>query len=364
MCSDGDWGVKCWGINGEGELGDGTTNWASPTPVDTIGLSSGVIALAAGFHHTCAINNLGGVECWGRNSTGQLGDGTTTSSNTPVNVVGLSSGAIAIAAGIEHTCALISGGAVKCWGRNWAGQLGDGTFNDSLTPVTVSGLSSGATVLVVGAAHTCASTGTGVKCWGRNWENQLGDGTQTNSSVPVNVGSLSDTILSISAGYDFTCALNDQGNIKCWGRNSEGQLGDGTRTDRLYPVLTQGLTGGAISIASNGQSSCAMLTGRSVKCWGMNDSGQAGDNTVSRLLKPESVVNSPSPAISLSVGFNNSCIIGNDGKAYCWGVNNWYQIGDNTRIDRSDPCQVSDLTGVSIISNGGEHSWHFFQQEG
>jgi alpha-tubulin suppressor-like RCC1 family protein len=299
---------------------------------------------------------VGGVKCWGRNNAGQLGDGTTTNSSTPVNVVGLSSGVVAIAAGTEHTCALISGGAVRCWGRNWAGQLGDGTFNDSLTPVTVSGLSSGAAVLAAGITHTCASTGTGVKCWGRNWENQLGDGTQTNSSVPVDVASLSDTILAISAGNDFTCALNNQSIVKCWGRNSEGQLGDGTQTDRLSPVVTQGLTGGAVAMASKWQDTCAVLTSGAVKCWGMNDAGQVGNNTASRLLEPGNAVVFPSSAISLSVGFNNSCLVANDTKAYCWGLNNWWQIGDGTRTDRTDPRQVDDLSGVLAVSNGAEHS--------
>ena len=141
----------CWGHNGTGGLGDGTTTDRT-SPVQVSGLSSGVVAIAAGGVHTCALSNAGGVSCWGRNFNGQLGDGTTIDRTIPVPVSGLSSGVAAIAAGDSHTCALTDAGAMKCWGANSSFQLGDGSGSQRTTPVAVSGLSSGVAAMAAGGA--------------------------------------------------------------------------------------------------------------------------------------------------------------------------------------------------------------------
>jgi alpha-tubulin suppressor-like RCC1 family protein len=199
-------------------------------------LTSGVIAIAAGNWHTCALTAGGGVKCWGGNSNGKLGNGSTSDSNLPVNVSGLTSGASAIAAGLIHSCAVTTGGGVKCWGDNSVGQLGNGTWTDSSVPVSVSGLASGISKIETGDYHSCAlTTGGGVKCWGYNNYGQLGDGTRDTRKTPGDVMGLTSGASSIAAGSNTSCALTAGGGGKCWGDNYYGQLGDGEAGFYLTP---------------------------------------------------------------------------------------------------------------------------------
>ena len=169
----------------------------TPVPVDVAGLASGVSAIAAG-RHTCALTSGGGVKCWGSNGYGRLGNGTTSNSIIPVDVAGLTSGVSAITAGDRHTCALTSVGGVKCWGWNQWGQLGNGTTTDSNIPVDVAGLASGVSAIATGGIHTCALTsGGGVKCWGFTGSGQLGNGTTTSSRTPVDVSGLASAVTRI-----------------------------------------------------------------------------------------------------------------------------------------------------------------------
>ena len=194
---------------------------------------SSPLTLAAGNSHTCAIVLGGEVRCWGANGSGQVGDGTQTYRATPVTVSELS-GATAITAGNSHTCAIVSGGEVRCWGDNGSGQVGDGTQTPRSTPVTVSGIS-GAIAITAGNSHTCAIVSGGdVRCWGSNESGELGDGTQTNRSTPVAVSELSDAT-AISGGRSHTCAVLADDTARCWGHNLTGQLGDGTAW-RTQPV--------------------------------------------------------------------------------------------------------------------------------
>jgi alpha-tubulin suppressor-like RCC1 family protein len=269
-------GVKCWGNNYEGQLGDGTTANRN-TPVDVVGLTSGVTSISSGGKHTCAVITSGGVKCWGENGFGQLGDGTTTYIYTPVDVVGLTSGVASVSSGYDHTCALTSSGGVKCWGNNYEGQLGDGTTTDRHAPVDVVGLTSGVASISSGSGHTCAvTTSGGVKCWGWNGYGQLGDGTTTNRNTPVDVVGLTSVGASVSSGSSHTCATTTSGGVKCWGKNDDGQLGDGVTTDRHTPVDVVGLTSSVTSISSGGKHTCAVTTSGSVKCWGCNVGGKLG----------------------------------------------------------------------------------------
>jgi alpha-tubulin suppressor-like RCC1 family protein len=226
--------VRCWGGNGEGQLGRDLGLNPFPYPVEVSGLTH-AIAISVGDRYACALLKDGKARCWGHNTSGQLGNGSTTNSTVPVDVVGLK-GAVAISAGALHTCAALASGAVLCWGRNYYGQLGNGSTTNSTVPVAVAGLK-GAVAISAGALHTCAALGSGaVRCWGANQYGQLGIGTKiTGSKVPVGVPFLGGT-RKVTAGSLHTCALLNDGTARCWGRNFSGQLGNGTTIGSAFPV--------------------------------------------------------------------------------------------------------------------------------
>jgi alpha-tubulin suppressor-like RCC1 family protein len=211
--------------------------------VDVTGLSSGVSAIAAGDEHTCAALSSGGGKCWGRNSSGQLGNGSTANSNVPVSVNSLSEILIGIDAGNEHTCGLTNKGSMVCWGQNNSGQLGDGTYQDKTSPVAVTGISSGATSLATGGSHSCGVVNGTLKCWWDNQYGQLGDGTGNSSYLPVNVFGLVNGVNTISAGGSHSCAVIIPSEVKCWGSSDDGEIGNGIPIQRLTPVLVTGYEG-------------------------------------------------------------------------------------------------------------------------
>jgi alpha-tubulin suppressor-like RCC1 family protein len=346
-------GVKCWGANYNGELGDGTNidRW---TPVDVVGLSSGVTAISTSEFDSCALTINGGVKCWGYNYYGQLGDGTTTDRWTPVDVIGLSSGVSTIAVGVSHTCVLLQSGGVKCWGDNHYSQLGDGTTTDRWTPVVVSVLSSPISAIATGWYYTCVvTTEDGAKCWGYNSNGQLGDGTTTQRLTPVDVVGMSSGTVAIAAGNDdHTCALTSGGGVKCWGRNETGQLGDGTTTNSYTPVDVLGLSSGVVTISSGGlgDHTCALTTGSGVKCWGFNYRGQLGDGTTTQWLIPVDVVGLSSGVVTISAGGWHTCALTDSSGVKCWGSNSKGQLGDGTTTDRLAPVDVVGLTANSAPS--------------
>ena len=237
-------GARCWGDNDFGQLGNGS-NVGSNTPVKVNGLSSGVVAISAGESHTCALTRAGGVQCWGDNIFGKLGNGSNVGSNTPVKVNGLRRGVIAISGGRNHTCALTRAGVAKCWGNNDYGQLGNGSNVGSNIPVNVNGLSTGVIAISAGHIQTCVVTSEGgVQCWGDNDYGQLGNESNTGSNTPVDVNGLSWGVTVISAASWHACALTqNEGVALCWGNNYYGQLGNGTNSNSNTPVGVRGFEG-------------------------------------------------------------------------------------------------------------------------
>jgi alpha-tubulin suppressor-like RCC1 family protein len=337
-------GVKSWGYNADGELGNDDYSDSS-IPVDVSGLTSGVMAISAGMYHSCAVTQGGGVKCWGYNGYGQLGDGTYDDSPIPVDVAGLSSGVASVTAGEYHTCALTQSGGVKCWGDNNYGQLGDGTTIDKLTPVDVSGLTSGVAAVSAGGYHTCALTQAGgVKCWGYNSYGQLGDGTTTRRTTPVNVTGLTSGASAVSAGGYHTCALTQSGGVKCWGYNSYGQLGDNTTTRRTTPVDVSGLTSGVSAVSGGNYHTCALTQAGGIKCWGSNEYGQIGDGTTVDRTTPINVLGLTSEASAISGGYEHTCAVTQDGGIKCWGNSYYGELGDSEIGYRTTPVDVLGLT--------------------
>ena len=344
-------GAKAWGYNSYGQLGDGSTTNRT-TPVDVSTLSSGVVQISAGVQHACALLDTGAMKCWGRNIYGQLGNGTTTQSTTPVDVSTLSSGVAQISAGGTHTCALLDTGAVKCWGHNNFGQLGDGTASNSTTPVNVSTLSSGVVQISAGQYYTCALLNTGaMKCWGYNANGQLGNGTITNSITPVDVSALSCGVARISAESAHTCALLDTGAMKCWGYNALGQLGNGTKTQSTTPVDVSTLSSGVAQISTGGTHTCALLDTGAMKCWGSNAFGQLGDGTTTQRTTPVNVSTLSSGVVQISLERLHTCALLDTGAMKCWGYNGFGQLGDGTTSNRTTPVDVMSLSGIKQISS-------------
>jgi alpha-tubulin suppressor-like RCC1 family protein len=342
--------VKCWGNNEHGQLGNGTLV-NSNVPVDVSGLADAV-AIAAGWKHSCALTKAGAVLCWGYNRNGELGNGKTTDSSVPAQVVGLAGDVTAIGLGDDHACAVTAAGRVKCWGYNEFGQLGDGTMTARNTPVDMQGLISKVAKIAAGWGHTCALTdGGGVKCWGNNQYGQLGYGQPADYRLTaVDVFELTFGAAAASAGGGQTCALTPGGGILCWGNNKYGQLGDGTGEKRNVPTAVAGITQGAAKVVTGWNHTCAVMGNGELQCWGWNYYGQLGNGNRTSQSKPVNSKRLMENVRDVAAGWSHTCAVTVDGGVLCWGSNQYGQLGDGTNIDSSEPLVVVGLGGSGASS--------------
>lgn len=339
--------VQCWGNT-------------SPTrfalaPADVVGLSN-VTAITAGRSHTCALT-AGTVRCWGDNSDGQLGNNTTTASLEPVAVANLT-GVTAVAAGGAHTCAVTERGRVVCWGRNAEGQLGNNSPSGSLAPGEFLNLS-GVTAVTAGAAHTCVVVAQGaVKCWGSNSEGQLGDNSTGNSPVPVDVqgtGLASLTgITAIAAGDEHTCALTTGRRVRCWGGNRDGQLGNNSTERSLVATFDIGFLSEVTWVAAGSYHTCAVVAQGAVKCWGSNGSGQLGNDSNSTSLAPVDVAGGLMGITTIAAGAYQTLALTAQGTVKGWGSGS--SLGGNVTTNSAVPVDIpgfTDVTAVDVDGGGG-----------
>jgi len=377
--------MKCWGRNSYGQLGDGNSaNLAFPssTAID-LGTGRTAVAVSAGYHHTCAILDNGDLKCWGYDGNGELGDGgSNTNTNAPSSTaidLGTGRTAVAVSAGNMHTCVILDNGDVKCWGADTYGQLGDGgsNTNTNAPSSTAIDLGTGRTAVAVAAGddHTCAILDNGdLKCWGRDSNGQLGDGgsnTNTNapSSTAIDLGT-GRTAVAVSAGEEHTCAILDNGDMKCWGRNNYGQLGDGSNVNTNAPSSTAinlGTGRTAVAVSVGEEHTCAILDNGDLKCWGRDSQGQLGDggsNTHTNAPSSTPInLGTGRTAVAVSAHGQHTCATLDNGDMKCWGYNYYGQLGDGgSNTGQGSPVAVSgsntwdSTTGLSSGAGSGSGS--------
>lgn len=334
-------------------------------------ITSGWKTVETGYYHTCGIAASNFAYCWGARDNYQGGNGTMTNSGVPQAIT--TSGALGgrtatnVIGGGYHSCVVDSNGDPYCWGKNEYSQLGDGTTTNSNVPVAVnrSGALNGKDLVLGSGAgwHTCArSTDYQAYCWGYGGAGALGSGSYTSSNVPVAVSMSSlngEGIRDIQAGPNNTCAVSTSGAPYCWGSNSYGQIGDGTTASSAVPVPVSNsgvLAGKTVRKVTTYEQTCAIDSDARASCWGLNNNGQVGNNSTTNVSSPVAVntsgVLNGKKMASIATALGTTCAIDTDGKAYCWGLNNYGQLGNGST--------TNSLVPVAVTSSGalnGKKLW-------
>jgi alpha-tubulin suppressor-like RCC1 family protein len=330
--------IECWGYNGSGQLGDGTTTDAlTPVFVENISNAASITTSASG---SCAVLADGSADCWGDTPGASI-------FAPPAAIPGITSATQIVTSSAyqgAHTCVMLTSGQIECEGDNERGELGNGTTTPSSTPVPVNGIAS-ATAIASGARHTCALvSGGAVYCWGANYAGQLGDGTTTNRTTPVLVAGL-PAAHAIAAGEDTTCAILLDGTIRCWGDDTFGELGYNAfpSSYSASPVAISGITD-ATGLSVGNQQMCARDVTGTVKCWEVatywNDrSGATNGDGVGGLLNLSSITD----ATAVAGGDGQACALTTGGSIQCWGEDNHGELGNGTLDYDASPQEVQGL---------------------
>jgi alpha-tubulin suppressor-like RCC1 family protein len=363
--------LKCWGLNSDGQLGNGNSGTIGDEPNElgndlqpvALGTGRAPRRVSAGPHHACAVLDNNTLKCWGYNGNGQLGYGDTTTLFAPsATAVNLGTGrtvhptaAESIAAGSSHTCVLLDTSQIKCWGYNGSGQLGYGNTTDLLSPPSTTvnlGLGRSAKAVVAAGIHTCAILdNNSLKCWGYNATGALGIGNTTDQLSPpataVNLGT-GRTAKAVATKSLHTCAWLDNDAVKCWGDNSSGQLGLENTTNLLAPAsngVNLGTSQTVIAIAAGGAHSCALLATNQVKCWGQNFENQLGTWQEGSMANDTLVGNTANEmgdflatvfqgagrhVKALTAGDTHTCFLLDTDQVRCAGSNSAGQLGQGT----------------------------------
>jgi alpha-tubulin suppressor-like RCC1 family protein len=354
--------VRTWGVDITAELGFGaTSNSLTPVQVSGMGPGSNVIAIAAGGLYALALKSDGSLWAWGHGGDGELGYGIFAGATTPVQVSGMGpgSGVVAIAAGTSHSLALKGDGSLWAWGYNSDGQLGDGTLGaqaDKSTPVQVSGMGPGSRVVAIAAGpfHTLALKSDGsIWAWGRNIEGELGDGKYAGQVTPVQVSGMGpgSGVIAIAAGTYHSLALKKDGSVWGWGGNYRGQLGSGGTSVERTPVQVSGMGpgSGVVAIAAGTAHSLALKSDGSLWAWGYNSDGQLGDGTQGAQADKSTPVQVSgmgpgSGLVSIVASDASSLALRSDGSVWAWGNNSQGELGDGTTTPRPRPVQAMRQT--------------------
>lgn len=371
--------VRCWGDNSSGQLGYGNTvvigENETPSSVGVVAVGGTVTHIEAGNYHTCAILEGGTIKCWGNNGFGQLGLGNTTDigdNETPAAtpVINVGGTVTQLALGTLHTCALLSTGAVRCWGWGADGRLGYGNITDigdNEHPATAGDVSLGETAvqIVAGDAHTCALLSSGsVRCWGdatygvlgQSSANDLGDNELPSSWPVLNIGA--GTITQLTSKNNHTCALYSTGAVRCWGRNTEGRLGYGntnTIGDDEGPANAGDVNvGGTVAEISAGfYHTCARLTAGTVKCWGSGQGGRRGSNDTAvigdnELPSTVGTITLGDTATFVGSGGHHTCVLTTAGGVRCFGVAASGALGYGSIFNNGDD-ETPDTAGDVLL---------------